>query len=1366
MYFAEVTNNTGCVKFDSVLVPEPDPIAPNDSVTHASCKDSCDGVAWVSPTGGTPGYDYSWTGGVNNPNDSLNTDLCAGNYDITISDANNCDTTRTITVAEPDSLDLADISVTDISCNGADDGSIIIFPDGGTPGYSYQWIDCSTGSPIGQNGQKATNLSPGDYSVIVNDTNGCQKVSECVTVNEPASLTADASVMNNVTCNGDCDGSARVDVNGGTPNYTYEWFDGAGNPVSGGDTTITGLCAGDYYVKVTDVNGCSILSDTVTVTEPAPITLNTDKRDNACNGDCEGMAIVMATGGIPGYNYQWMDAATGNPITGATDDTLRNACAGPYVAKVTDMNGCKELSDTIRIDEPDPLTLNKGSDDISCKDSCDGKVFVDPSGGTPPYSVFWDNGSTADTLDDLCPGTYTVQVTDANGCITIDSITLIEPKPLTATLNADSSTCGDCDGVAEVLPTGGNPSPGYSYEWSPSGQTDQVADSLCAGPHWVQVTAMGSGCRDTFQTTVSDIGSEKLSTDSVDASCEDICDGMAIADFNCTDPGCSIQWFDANTGNPISSATDDTLRNACDGEYFVEVVNNSGCKAVEFVTVGSPVIEANESITSASCKGICDGQISINPSGGAGNYSYQWTDNNGDPMAPQDPENPTGLCKGTYKVVITDAVGCDSTYTFTVPGPPAITGKFSTTNANCGLSDGTATLSNISGGNGGPYGVTWFDDNMDSLNQTGNTAIGLSSGVYNAEVEDATGCTNILAVTVDDSAGHSITVDSISDVSCPEKEDGAIHISVAGGNAPYTYEWSPSGNTDQDLENAPNGSHTVKVTDDTGCTKFLTDTIGKPEPLDVTRNIADASCGACDGSADLTVNGGTSPYTYEWSTGGSGPSETNICPGTHSVQITDAAGCENTIELSIENIEGPTIDGVNSDPVTCANTCDGAGEVFASGAGPLEYFWPSTGSNTNTSTGLCKGIHKVHVTDTNNCSSIAEVPVGGPQAIEDSAVVEHTNCGSCNGSVTAFASGGSPGYSYEWSNGDTSRSTDSLCSGTHTVIITDNAGCQDTASYNVNDSEAPTLSTTVNNVSCNDSCDGSASVSANGGIPPYNFTWLNATGNDTVGQGANISGLCPGDYVIRVEDDSGCATLETITIEEPEAIYFNPSLTRDVSCYGDCDGEATISFNGGTLPFDIQWDNGSDSATSTGLCAGSHKVVIRDDNGCMDSSFVTIDQPDSLTISIDSVLKASCPNTADGRIDIIPNGGTQPYNYTWTGPNGFTSNMEDIDNLLPGKYIITVTDTNGCIRMDSAMVDPEVVVNAYAGQDTSYCEGKGPITLTGSGGTTQEWLDASGNTVGTGNSVIVDPAQTGPNIFVLVDRNGPCTDRNTIIVTG
>ncbi len=468
-------------------------------------------------------------------------------------------------------------------------------------------------------------------------------------------------------------------------------------------------------------------------------------------------------------------------------------------------------------------------------------------------------------------------------------------------------------------------------------------------------------------------------------------------------------------------------------------------------------------------------------------------------------------------------------------------------------------------------------------------------------------------------------------------------------------------------------------------------------------------------------------------------------------------------DVAVENIDGPRIDGTSSTNTTCSNTCDGSATVSASGSQPLEYFWPATEATSPSTSGLCAGTYMVRVTDSNNCTTVAHLSVNSPPAIEDSAVVTASTCGDCNGSVTLFVSGGDPGYTFDWSNGDTSQTADSLCSGVHGVVITDNSGCTDTSFHNVNGDKAPQISTPVTDVSCQDSCDGSATASATGGIPPHSFIWLDQAGNDTLNTGPSISGLCPGDYVVRVEDDTGCVSFENISITEPDPIQFNPAITQNTSCYGSCDGEGTISFNGGTLPFDIQWETGDTTAKATGLCAGTYRAVVTDDNGCLDTSTVTVDEPDSITVSLDTAINSSCPDVADGSIQITTQGGTPPYDHTWTGPNGFSSTSEDISGLLPGTYFVTITDTNGCSLQDSVSLTPEIVLNMDAGKDTTYCEGFGPITLNGSGANSYKWVDANGDTVGSGSSVIVEPP-TGTNPFILVGQRGPCTATDTVEV--
>ena len=296
----------------------------------------------------------------------------------------------------------------------------------------------------GQTTTTATNLAPGNYTVTVTDGNGCTFTTPAVTITEPTALTATATKVQDVQCNGAADGSISVSASGGTPNYTYLWDDGAGQTT----TTATNLAPGAYTVTVTDDNGCTFTTPAVTITEPTALTATATKvQDVQCNGAADGSISVSASGGTPNYTYLWDDGA------GQTTTTATNLAPGNYTVTVTDGNGCTFTTPAVTITEPTVLTATATKvQDVQCNGAVDGSISVSASGGTPNYTYLWDDGAgqTTTTATNLAPGNYTVTVTDGNGCtFTTPAVTITEPTALTATATKVQDV--QCNGAADGI---------------------------------------------------------------------------------------------------------------------------------------------------------------------------------------------------------------------------------------------------------------------------------------------------------------------------------------------------------------------------------------------------------------------------------------------------------------------------------------------------------------------------------------------------------------------------------------------------------------------------------------------------------------------------------------------------------------------------------------------------------------------------------------------------------------------------------------------------------------------------------------------------------------------------------------------------
>jgi len=1251
-YTVQVTDAVGCITIDTATIFNPSLISPNQTSINESCGGLCNGSITLNPTGGTGPFTFAWLPGGQTT--AAITNLCAGVYTATITDANGCDTSITVTITSPPQLNVS-LASTNVLCNSACNGTASATVTGGTPNFTYSW---SHGAAFVL--PNVVNLCPGQYILNVTDNLGCT-AADTVNITEPIALTS-STTQTNVSCNSVCDGTATVIASGGTLPYSYSWAPG-GSILD----NVTALCAGVYNVTVTDGNGCTNSPGSLTITEPAAIVVNAVGTNPLCNGTCNGSATANPSGGTAPYTYLWMPG-------GQTTQTATALCSGTYTLTVTDANGC---SSTANVTLVDPVLLASNTSSVSplCANGCNGSVTANPIGGTAAYTFLWlPMNSSNQTVTNLCPGTYTVVTTDANSCVDSQTVVLNNAPGIDAVIGSTPAACGICDGSILVTPTTGtNP---YTYTWNPApavGNGTANGSSLCAALYNITVTD-ANGCDSTFVVPLSNSsGPSGEMVTTTDATCNTFCDGTgSIIPIGGTAPF-SYLW---NDGPPATA--DSAAINLCAGNYFVQVTDANTCIHFSPVTINEPApILDNATITSAVCSTVCTGTISVAPTGGTAGYTFSWSP--GNPTG-QGTANVSNLCPGTYSLTITDANLCTQTFTYVIGQSTPLAGTTSTSNISCSsVCNGTAFLTITSGT--APFNIQW----NDPLGQTNDTASSLCAGAYD-----------------------------------------------------------------------------VVITDNLGCIITLTDTVTATPAVVANPAITDATCGQCNGQVALTPTGGLAPYTYIWSNGQTTATATGLCAGLYTVDITDANGCTTNFSIPISNPTGPTSLTIAATNITCNNACNGAvtSVTATGGTAPYTFLWVQTGQTTAAINNLCAGVYFVQVTDANGCSIIDSVTITEPSAIVANQTLTAASCGLCDGTITIAPSGGTAPYTVLWNTGSTALNLNNLCAGVYTVTITDATGCINTTTITLNSQNGPTLAVTSTMVSCNSNCNGTATVTATGGVAPYAFLWNDPSAQTTPAATA----LCAGTYFIQVTDNNGCISIASTTITEPDSIEFSLAASTNPLCNGNNNGVITAIPNGGTLPYSFSWTSGGTSATESNLAAGIYTVTVTDANGCNATQTVTLINPTSLTIS-NTTTTPSCNTTADGAIDVTVGGGTTPYTYQWSGASSATT--EDLTSILNGTYTITVTDLNGCTIADTIVLLPNQTVLANAGNDTTFCE-SGVLTLsaTTTNGVNFQWFELPSNTsVGTTSTISITPPSGNSSYYVVVDNGAGCSINDTINLT-
>ncbi|MDQ3110463.1 MAG: SprB repeat-containing protein, partial [Bacteroidota bacterium] len=562
------------------------------STTPATCM-ACNGTATVTPTGSAP-FTYSWAPAGGNGATASN--LCAGTYTVTVDDALACSPPITLTVTVPASVvPLATINTqTDVSCNGACDGSTNAIVTSGTGPYTYSW------SPSGGNASVASGLCPGTYTVNIADSGGCTGTAS-YTITQPPVLTATAAGTN-ITCFGGSNGTATASPAGGTPGYIYSW-----QPSGGNAATATGLTAGNYTCLVTDANGCTITTS-VALSEPPAVTASSVGTDISCFGGTNGTATVIPGGGVGSFTYNWLPS-------GGNAATAINLAAGTYSVTVTDGSGCTATS-SITLTEPPALTLATSVVAAACFNSCDGQMNVTPNGGTIPYSYSWSTGCNTAGCINICAGAYTITVTDANGCITTDSVTITEPTAISQTLSSTPENCIAGDGTASTIANGGTGA--YTYDWQPGNGNAAVHSGLSSGQYTITVTD-ANNCVSVDSVVVGNVTALSVTPGAVtNVTCNAACNGSLTVTANGGAAPFVYVW--SPSGGNASTAS-----NLCAGTYTCNVTDANGCTTSVSFTVTEPT--ALTVITPVAPPVICAGaniNLSASASGGIPGYTYSW----------------------------------------------------------------------------------------------------------------------------------------------------------------------------------------------------------------------------------------------------------------------------------------------------------------------------------------------------------------------------------------------------------------------------------------------------------------------------------------------------------------------------------------------------------------------------------------------------------------------------------------------------------------------------------------------------------------------------------------------------------------------
>lgn len=883
-----------------------------------------------------------------------------------------------------------------------------------------------------------TICTPGIYTIVVDGANSGAQGTFTLSIAENPSVYVDFNTSNTpVSCFGGNDGTASVATTQGFGPFTYAWGPGT-LPTTASQT---GLTAGTYNVTVTDVNGCQ-RSKSITVGSPQPFVSSANGVDPTCNGSSDGRIAVTVTGGTPPYEYS---ADTG--ITYQTSQVINGLFAGTYTVLVRDDNGCIDTVGTVTLNNPPPTIIpNVAITPVSCNGLSDGSFTSTPSNGVPPYEFSLNGGSlvTNGTFNNLSVGTYVLIILDDLGCRVDTTFNITQPATLSAQIsnNTGALCAGTATGTFTVTTTGGNP----PYQYTLNGGTPQasnVFNNLAAGNYTIDIED-ARGCQTQIFTTITQpfvLDAGQLFR--VDVSCNGLSDGIAVVSAS---GGTPPYDFSDDGVNFVNNAA---FSNLPGGTYRFFVRDFNGCIDSTNITIIDPaLVSATATIVDATCQGINDGQITINANGGNPPYRYAVAGG----LFGTD-STFSNLAAGTYNFSVRDVNLCEENFTFTVGNTSSIGITASHTDVLCfGDSTGTITASGSAGTPPFQYSL-----NAGTLVSSGNFT-GLGAGTYLVRVQDANGCQKDTSITIAQPDELVVTVLNTTNATCFNLSNGAIDIDVTGGTGNYTYSWTGGLPATQDQQNIGGGTYTVTVTDANGCTAEATITVGQSPVLFVTvASIENVSCsGANDGEVDITVNGGSLPYSFAWSTSATTEDVLDLPGGTYSVTVTDANGCSEIVTATVLESAPIVINANITGAVTCSGGSDATLTVTVNG-GEAPYAYSLNGAAYQVDSvfnNLPQGAYVVSVRDAQGCiSSTATVSIVDGDVfslnyadIEVTLGEEDTLLAQLDPSTTAIAS-------VTWSPVTGLSCTDCLSpvaspteSTLYTVTATDTNGCSVTTS--------------------------------------------------------------------------------------------------------------------------------------------------------------------------------------------------------------------------------------------------------------------------------------------------------------------------------
>lgn len=998
-------------------------------------------------------------------------------------------------------------------------------------------------------------------------------------------------------------------------------------------SSITVTNPGTYTVTVSNGGSCSA-DESITVgsgSGPQGAAIPQGTTCGLSNGSIDLSVTPAST-----YLYSWSN--------GMTTQDIANVPAGNYSVTITDLNGCSAVVAAVIPDQPLPININELITPNTSCNQFNGAIDLTISPGTN-YTYQWSNGATTEDISSLGPGSYTITVTTAVNCIASETYTLTDnSNAVDITPNVIAESCGQGNGAISLQLIGGTAP--FTFVWS-NGSSAQDLSGLSSGNYSVTITG-ADGCMATTTAFVPDDIIPITLTAEIQSNTSCTADNGSI-DLTVNPAGTyTISW---STGS-----NNEDLFNISPGNYSVTVTTGNTCvQSAAFIVTSEniPFTISGNAAPNTSCQlpnGYID--LSVDP---VGAYSFTWS--NGDIN-----EDPINLIAGNYTVTVTNADGCSITSVFTIidQTPTLLLSGVTASNSSCVTPNGSIDLTVQPVGN---YQFQWSNGAITE------DLANLSDTTYMVTVTDANQCSAIDTFIISNTTIPVNWTAIVQNETCLAG-NGSISLDVSpAGN---TFLWS-NGQATEDLNSLTSGSYSITITNIGGCI-FLDTFVVTNVNSNFSFNsilLDNTSCVASNGAIDLSVSPAGN-YSYLWSNGASSEDINQLPGGIYSVTITDGSNCSSVGSFSLADaVLVPEITGTPT-PSNCGSN-NGSIDITVNAQGIITYMW-SNGQTNEDIQDLSAGIYSVTVTNPDGCSATMDFIVTNLSSnfSVNGTTQDVTNCIVDNGAIDLQVSP-SGNYIFAWSSGQDIEDLSALGAGNYFVTVTDGFGCIVVSNFNIAENfTLPSIEGIISPSACgqpNGSIDITVLPAGN-----YQYTWSNNAGSE------DITSLLAGSYQVTVTSNDGCSTSGVFDVPNQNSNFsVTSTVTDDTSCYNSSGAiDLTVSPAGN---YTFIWSNGATTEDLQNLTSGIYDVTVSDVSQCETHETFIIENLVSVPV-IESRIQGTTCGEVNGSVDITV---TPPALYTYNWSTGDSN--EDLINLDPGTYAVTITDVNGCTATESFTIE-------------------------------------------------------------------------------